>query len=103
MALELAKQEGIKIKMVIVADDLALTDGKGITGARGVAGTLFVHKIAGACALNSNNNLDDVYFIAEEISHKIGSLGIALTTCNIPGILYSIYINTLNLYLIYLI
>jgi dihydroxyacetone kinase len=99
MAVELAKQEGIKIKMVIVADDLALTDGKGITGARGIAGTLFVHKIAGACASNSNSNLDDVYSIAEKISHEIGSLGVALTTCNIPGTssYYLIFIS--NIYI----
>jgi len=38
--------------MVIVSDDSALPEGKGITGGRGVAGTLFVHKIAGATAAN---------------------------------------------------
>jgi len=50
MAMEQAKQAGIKAMMVIVEDDCALQKGKGITGGRGIAGTVFVHKIAGAAA-----------------------------------------------------
>jgi dihydroxyacetone kinase len=50
MALEKAQAEGLAVKMVFVADDCALEDGKGITGGRGIAGTVFVHKIAGAAA-----------------------------------------------------
>ena len=42
MAMEKAKSEGFKVMMVIVGDDSALPEGKGITGGRGVAGTLFV-------------------------------------------------------------
>ena len=38
---------GIKAMMVVVADDVALPEGKGITGGRGIAGTVFVHKVAG--------------------------------------------------------
>jgi dihydroxyacetone kinase len=45
MALEQAAAEGYKCKMIIVEDDCALPVGKGITGGRGVAGTLFVHKV----------------------------------------------------------
>jgi dihydroxyacetone kinase len=47
MAAEKAGQEGIPTEMVVVADDCALERTKGITGARGVAGTVLVHKIAG--------------------------------------------------------
>jgi triose/dihydroxyacetone kinase / FAD-AMP lyase (cyclizing) len=50
MAAEYANQEGIQTNMVIVADDCAISRNKGITGARGVAGTILVHKIAGAAA-----------------------------------------------------
>jgi triose/dihydroxyacetone kinase / FAD-AMP lyase (cyclizing) len=50
MAVERANQEGIRAAMVVVADDCALPRTKGITGARGVAGTVLVHKIAGAAA-----------------------------------------------------
>jgi triose/dihydroxyacetone kinase / FAD-AMP lyase (cyclizing) len=84
MAMEIAKQEGIKCKMVIVEDDCALPVGKGITGGRGVAGTVFVHKIAGAAAA-AGKSLDAVHAEAVEVAKSIGSLGIALTTCTIPG------------------
>jgi dihydroxyacetone kinase len=50
MATELANQEGIHTKMIVVADDCAIPRSKGITGARGVAGTVLIHKIAGAAA-----------------------------------------------------
>ena len=69
---------------VIVEDDCALPIGKGITGGRGVAGTCFVHKIAGALAA-SGSSLDDVYDKAVEAAKQIGSLGVALTVCTIPG------------------
>lgn len=50
MAVERANEEGIDASMIVVADDCALPRTKGITGARGVAGTVLVHKIAGAAA-----------------------------------------------------
>ena len=50
MAAERANQEGIQTNMIIVADDCAIPRTKGITGARGVAGTVLIHKIAGAAA-----------------------------------------------------
>ena len=50
MALEKANAEGLQVKMVVVADDCALPLGKGITGGRGIAGTVLVHKVAGAAA-----------------------------------------------------
>lgn len=84
MALEKAKQEKIDIKMVIVDDDCALPVGKGITGGRGVAGTVFVHKIAGAAAA-AGCSLDEVYAEASNAVKLIGTLGIALTTCTVPG------------------
>lgn len=39
MAAEMAAQEGILVDLLVVADDCALPRSKGITGARGVAGT----------------------------------------------------------------
>ena len=59
MALEKANSEGLHVKMVVVADDCALPIGKGITGGRGIAGTVFVHKIAGAAA-KKGLTLDEV-------------------------------------------
>ena len=45
-----ANAEDRKCQMVVVSDDAALPRAKGITGARGVAGTVLVHKCAGAAA-----------------------------------------------------
>jgi triose/dihydroxyacetone kinase / FAD-AMP lyase (cyclizing) len=84
MAMELARQEGLNCKMVIVEDDCALPQGKGITGGRGVAGTVFVHKIAGAAAYNQKS-LDEVASIAASVAKQVGSMGLALTTCTVPG------------------
>ena len=84
MAMEKAKQEGISCQMVIVDDDCALQKGKGITGGRGVAGTVFVHKVAGAAAA-AGRSLDEVYAEATQAVKCIGTLGVALSTCTVPG------------------
>ncbi|KAL7426353.1 hypothetical protein ACHAXM_000412 [Skeletonema potamos] len=84
MACERANAEGRLVKMVVVADDCAIERKKGITGARGVAGTVFVHKAAGAAA-GRGMALDEVTKIAEIVSNSVGSLGVALNTVTIPG------------------
>lgn len=85
MAMEKAKSEGFKVMMVIVGDDSALPEGKGITGGRGVAGTLFVHKIAGAVAAEGGC-LEDVHAEANTAADKVRSMGVAFTTCTVPGV-----------------
>ncbi len=70
--------------MVVVADDCALPKSKGITGARGVAGTVFVHKIAGAAAA-AGKSLADVKAEAVAAAAAMGTLGVALSTCTVPG------------------
>eukprot|EP00986_Skeletonema_menzelii_P020917 scaffold32674_cov154-Skeletonema_menzelii.AAC.1 len=84
MACEIANAEGRLVKMVVVADDCAIERKKGITGARGVAGTVLVHKIAGGAA-GKGLDLDKVTKIAETVSKSVGSLGCALNTVTIPG------------------
>jgi dihydroxyacetone kinase len=84
MACELANAEGRKCQMVVVADDAALERSKGVTGARGVAGTVFVHKVAGAAA-QMGLSLEEVAEAASHVSEKIGSLGVALDAVTIPG------------------
>jgi Dak1 domain len=84
MAMEKAKREKIDVRMVIVDDDCALPVGKGITGGRGVAGVVFVHKIAGAAAA-AGRSLAEVHAEATNSVKLIGTLGIALTTCTVPG------------------
>ena len=81
LAAERARAAELKVEMVIVADDIALED---FAQPRGIAGTLFVHKIAGSAA-ESGENLETVAAIAARVAGATKSLGIATTTCSIPG------------------
>jgi dihydroxyacetone kinase len=88
MACEILSSEGISLKKLIVADDVSLSDKN---ERRGVAGTVLVYKIAGALALqqqNSNSNmqqqLNEVYEIAERVNDNIHSMGCALSSCHRP-------------------
>lgn len=81
LAAERARAFGLKIKMVIVDDDVALPD---LPQARGVAGTLFVHKIAGALAAQGES-LENVADAAHEVINKVVSIGMSLDTCTVPG------------------
>ena len=84
MACEKANQEGILSRMVVVADDCALERTKGITGARGVAGCVLVHKIAGAASV-AGKSLDEIVDIVAEVNGRMGTLGVALDSVTIPG------------------
>ncbi len=81
LAAERARAYGIKVAMVIVDDDIALPD---LPQARGVAGTLFVHKIAGALA-ESGADLDQVSAAAKRVVEDVASIGMSLDTCTVPG------------------
>src|SRR6201989_3029907 len=50
LAAEMARAEGLAAETVVVADDVALSGTDQYAGARGIAGTVLVHKIAGGAA-----------------------------------------------------
>ncbi|RWI91549.1 dihydroxyacetone kinase subunit DhaK [Mesorhizobium sp.] len=81
LAAEKARAEGFAVDMVIVGDDIALPD---IAQPRGIAGTLFVHKIAGHLS-ESGHDLASVAAAARAAAKDIVSLGISLSSCSIPG------------------
>ena len=81
LAAEKAKRYGLKVEMVIVADDVALPDNK---QPRGIAGTALVHKVAGHAA-EQGKSLSEVLEIARQASRGVFSLGLAMETCNLPG------------------
>lgn len=81
LAAEKAKRYGLKVEMVIVADDIALPDNK---QPRGIAGTALVHKIAGYAA-EHGKSLSEVRDIAQQACDNLWSLGVAMQTCNLPG------------------
>jgi triose/dihydroxyacetone kinase / FAD-AMP lyase (cyclizing) len=84
LAAEIARAEGIPIEMVIVADDVALTASGDHAGRRGLAGTVLVHKIAGAAAA-AGRPLAEVARIAREVAASLGTMGVALTPCTVPA------------------
>ncbi len=81
LAAERARALGHKVRMVVIGDDIALPN---LPHPRGVAGTLLVHKIAGALAA-SGAALDEVAAAAQRVAGQIASLGLSLDTCTIPG------------------
>ena len=82
LAAEKARALGKKVAMVVVADDVAIP---GIIQPRGVAGTLFVHKIAGYLA-EKGAALKEVAEAARRVAKSTVSLGISLNSCTLPGI-----------------
>ena len=79
----LATEDGIKVDYVKVADDIAVKDSLYTVGRRGVAGTVFVHKIAGAAA-SKGYELAQVKAIAQKAADNVISLGFAFTSCTVP-------------------
>ncbi|KZV35492.1 3,4-dihydroxy-2-butanone kinase [Dorcoceras hygrometricum] len=84
LAAEQAKSEGYAVEMVIVGDDCALPPPRGIAGRRGLAGTIFVHKVAGAAAA-AGLSLAEVAAEAKRASEMVGTMGVALSVCTLPG------------------
>jgi len=81
LAAERARAFGKRVNLVIVDDDIALPD---LPQARGVAGTLFVHKVAGARA-EAGDDLDAVTAAAERVIAGVRTIGMSLDTCTVPG------------------
>lgn len=84
-AADLAREEdGIKVDAVYVNDDIAVKDSLYTVGRRGVAGTVFVHKIAGAAA-EQGKSLEEVKAIANKVIANVRSFGFALSSCTPPA------------------
>ena len=83
MACEMVEAEGIKTKKVIVADDIASASETEKSKRRGIAGMIFVFKVAGAIA-ETAASLDDVFKVASEVNNNIRTLGVALSPCILP-------------------
>ena len=83
MACEMVEAEGIKTKKVIVADDIASASVEEKSKRRGIAGMIFVFKIAGAIA-ESGASLEEVFNTASEANTNIRTLGVALSPCILP-------------------
>ncbi len=82
IAIEQAAMQGIKIDYVIVGDDVASQNTA--VGRRGVAGTVLVHKIAGALA-ETGTDLANVKAIAQKTIDNVRSMGMAIKPCTVPA------------------
>lgn len=80
----LAIEDGIQVEYVKVDDDIAVEDSLYTVGRRGVAGTVFVHKIAGAAA-EEGRDLTEVKMAAEKAAANVRSIGVAFTSCTVPA------------------
>ncbi|MBQ9924166.1 MAG: dihydroxyacetone kinase subunit DhaK, partial [Clostridia bacterium] len=85
MAADMAADEGIEVEKVVVADDVAVENSTWTTGRRGIAGTVFVHKLAGACA-EAGGSLQEVKRIAEKVIANVRSMGMAVDACTVPAV-----------------
>ena len=83
MACEMVEAEGIKTKKIIVADDIASASEQEKSKRRGIAGMIFVFKIAGAIA-ETRASLEEVFNTATEANNNIRTLGVALSPCILP-------------------
>ncbi|MCL2205506.1 MAG: dihydroxyacetone kinase subunit DhaK [Treponema sp.] len=84
MAATMAEAENIKTAKVIVNDDVAVMNSTWTVGRRGIAGTVLIHKIAGAAA-EAGLDLDAVQKIGEKVVANVRSMGIALSACIVPA------------------
>uniref|UniRef100_A0A8C6LQ56 Triokinase/FMN cyclase n=1 Tax=Nothobranchius furzeri TaxID=105023 RepID=A0A8C6LQ56_NOTFU len=87
LAAEQARNQGVAVDMVIVAEDCAF-DQPSKAGRRGLCGTVFIHKLAGALA-EEGCPLDQIVSKVTEVLKGIGTLGVSLSPCSVPGCLPS--------------
>lgn len=83
-AAHLAEEDGIKVDFVKVDDDIAVNDSLYTVGRRGVAGTVLVHKVAGAAA-EKGMKLEEVKAAAENAIANVRSIGFAFSSCTVPA------------------
>jgi len=84
LAAEMARSEGIPVEVVVVADDVALPGSEETAGPRGLAGSVLVHKVAGASA-EAGATLAEVAAEARAAAGSVATMGVALSACTVPA------------------
>jgi dihydroxyacetone kinase-like protein len=84
LAAQLAEADGIKVRSVVIADDVAVKDSLYTAGRRGVGGTVLAEKIVGGYA-EAGADLDKVAAICQKVQDNVRSMGMALTSCTVPA------------------
>lgn len=84
MAAEMLEDEGIETRTVLGTDDIASAGPEDMGKRRGVAGIVYAYKIAGAAA-DAGHDLDTVARIAQKAIDNTRTIGVALSSCQLPG------------------
>jgi len=84
LAAELARERGIPVEIAVVADDVSLQGMVPTERRRGIAGTVLIHKVAGAAAAQGLP-LGRIAALARRAASLVGSMGIGLTACTVPA------------------
>lgn len=84
MAEELCRDAGIKTGHVRIWDDCVSAPKERITDRRGIAGDVFVIKVAGA-ACDAGLDFDEVMRVTEKARDNINTIGVATAPCTLPG------------------
>ncbi|CAG2053598.1 unnamed protein product [Timema podura] len=88
LAVEWAKNEGLKVESMVVGEDCALLSQDGTTnsstGRRGMCGLLFVYKITGAMS-EEGKSLREIKATAIEVNNSMATIGVSLSACSLPG------------------
>ena len=85
LAAEMARAEGISVEMVIVDDDVALKGAEQATGARGLAGTVFIHKLVGAAAAEGKS-LADIAATGRAAVDSLATMGVSFSAGTSPAV-----------------
>jgi triose/dihydroxyacetone kinase / FAD-AMP lyase (cyclizing) len=85
LAAEMARAEGISVEMVIVDDDVALKAMEQTTGARGLAGTIFIHKLVGAAAAEGKS-LADLAAAGRAAVESLATMGVSFSAGTSPAV-----------------
>lgn len=84
LAAELAADEGIEVRTILGADDVASAPPERAASRRGIAGIFFLYKVAGAAAA-AGLSLDEVVAVTERAAARTRTMGVALSPCTIPA------------------
>ncbi len=84
IAAEMARDEGIEVTAVVIADDVAVKDSLYTAGRRGVGGTVLAEKIVGAAA-EAGADIATVTALCQKVQDNVRSMGMALTSCTVPA------------------
>lgn len=96
-AMEMARNNGIKVESIVIDDDCAVLQ-SGNRSKRGMSGSLFNFKIAGAMA-KEGDSIEKILSVCQNISNNVATMGVCVTPCSLPGSgpLFSIADNELEL------